>query len=166
MKSTATLKYLRMAPRKVRLVANVIKGKNVAQASDVLSFGTKRAAEPMLKVLRSAVAASSSEESNLFVANVVVNEGPKLKRFRARARGSAYRIHKKTSHVTIVVDEIEEGKAPIERKPSGAAEQEPPKAASMKKELAREKPTFRAESSRVAPKKQTSIKRFFQRKSI
>jgi len=108
---TAKLNYLRIPSRKVRLVVGLIRGKKVEEAKTILNFTVKKAARPILKLLKSAVANAKqnfqvSDESNLFITRVTVDEGPKLKRWRARARGAAARIQKKTSHVTIVLDEI------------------------------------------------------------
>lgn len=114
MKSTAKLRYLRIAPRKVRLVADLIRGKRVSEAQQILSFTTKRAALPLLKLLNSAVAGAkqkfSADESNLYISKIIVDEGPKLKRFMPRARGQAYEIQKKTSHVLLELTEIVAGK--------------------------------------------------------
>ena len=109
MQVKAQLKYLRIAPRKVRLVADLIRGKSTLQAQTILNFTIKKAAVPLLKLLNSAIANAKNnfklEEANLFISKIEVNEGPKYKRFRARARGQAYEIQKKTSHINIVLDE-------------------------------------------------------------
>lgn len=120
-KSKAKLNYLRIAPRKVRLVADIIRGKSVFDARNILGFTIKKAAHPMLKLLNSAVAnAGDMPVENLFISKVEVNEGPKLKRSRPRARGRAYEIQKKTSHIIIVLDEkITKSKKPRRKaKPS------------------------------------------------
>jgi large subunit ribosomal protein L22 len=181
MKATAKLRHLRMAPRKVRLAADLIRGKKVQEAQRALGFATKHSALPVLKTLRSAVASAKNNfgavESNLYVSHIAVNEGPKLKRFRPRARGMAYEIQKKTSHITIEVDEVEEKKAPSKKKaaktPQGAVKQE---AASARKKPEEQKtakkspvsrPAFRPEQETQRPKKeQRGIQRFFRRKSI
>jgi len=106
----AKLNYLRIAPRKVRLVADLIRGKSVEEAQNILNFLAKKSAFPLLKLLNSAIANAKNnfqlEKSNLYISKITINEGPKLKRWRARARGVAAEIQKKTSHVTIVLDEI------------------------------------------------------------
>ncbi|OGZ24611.1 MAG: 50S ribosomal protein L22 [Candidatus Nealsonbacteria bacterium RIFCSPLOWO2_01_FULL_43_32] len=108
MPSTASLPYLRIAPRKVRLVADLIRGKSVIQARDILNFTTKKAARPLLKLLNSAIANAKDnlklDEAQLFITKIEVDEGPKLKRSRPRARGQAYEIQKKTSHLNLVLD--------------------------------------------------------------
>ena len=112
MEVTAKLRYLRIAPRKVRLVADLVRGKSVEEATHILNFTRKRAAKPLLKLLNSAVANASHnfqlKKENLYISKILVNEGPKLKRWRPRARGVTYEIQKKTSHITLVLTEIED----------------------------------------------------------
>ena len=107
---TAKLKYLRIAPRKVRLVADLIRNKMVFQAKTILNFQTKKAAKPLLKLLNSAIVNAKNnfqlEEAQLYISKITIDEGPKLKRWRARARGQAAEIQKKTSHINLVLDEI------------------------------------------------------------
>ena len=107
----ARLKYLRIAPRKVRMVADLIRGKNVQEAEQILNIVVKRASKPLLKLLKSARANAKNnfhlDETNLYVSKITVDEGPKLKRWRARSRGQAYEIQKKTSHITLVLSEQE-----------------------------------------------------------
>ncbi len=104
---SATAKYVRMAPRKVRMIVDQVRGKSVEKALETLQFSTRAAAEPVAKVLRSAVA--NAENNNgmradaLVVKYAYVDEGPTLKRIRPRAKGSASRINKRTSHITVVV---------------------------------------------------------------
>ncbi|MDI9589590.1 MAG: 50S ribosomal protein L22 [Acidobacteriota bacterium] len=103
----ATAKYVRMAPRKVRMVVDQIRNKSVEQALETLQFSTRSAAEPVAKVVRSAVANAENNNSlrseNLVIAAAYVDEGPTLKRIRPRAKGSASRINKRTSHITVIV---------------------------------------------------------------
>lgn len=105
----AHLRYLRIAPRKVRLVAALIRKKPVEEAERILMFTKKRAALPLLKLLRSAVANAihnfKLKKENLYIDKLLVNEGPRLKRIFPRARGRADIIQKKTSHVSIVLKE-------------------------------------------------------------
>ncbi len=108
----ARLHHLRMAPRKVRLIADQIRGMDVDTAILKLEFSPRLAARPMLKLLKSAVANAKNEderrdEDNLYVHNVWVDEGRTLQRFRPRAMGRASRIRKKMSHITIVLKEKE-----------------------------------------------------------
>lgn len=107
---TAQLNYLRIAPRKVRLVANLIKGMQVAEAEAQLLVNPKRAAESVLKLLRSAVSNAKNGDMSvekLVVKEIRVNEGPVLKRFMPRAQGRATSIHKKSSHITLILEESE-----------------------------------------------------------
>jgi large subunit ribosomal protein L22 len=104
----AILKNYRQSPRKVRLVADVIRGKKVSQALAMLKFVDKRAALPFAKVVESAVAnavqAGKSPEK-LFIKSVAVDKGTVLKRFTPRARGSASRINKRSSHISVILGE-------------------------------------------------------------
>lgn len=109
MESRATTKYLRISPQKARLVVDMIRGQRVEQALGILEFTTKRAARIVAKTLKSAVANAESSQSvdvdALYVKRAYVDEGPVLKRFLPRAHGRATPILKRTSHVTVVVDE-------------------------------------------------------------
>ncbi|AKU80264.1 50S ribosomal protein L22 [Spiroplasma turonicum] len=109
MEAIAKLKMIRISPRKVRLVADSIRNKKIANAIAVLQNQDKRSSEPVLKLLNSAVANAVNnngmEADRLFVKTIFVNEGPTLKRFRPRAHGRAYEILKRTSHITIVVSD-------------------------------------------------------------
>ncbi|MBI2446781.1 MAG: 50S ribosomal protein L22 [Parcubacteria group bacterium] len=103
------LNNLRIAPRKVRLVASLIKKSPALLAQAQLKFQSKKAALPILKLLKSAVASAVNNfnlsSENLYIANIFVDEGQKLKRFRPRAFGRAGAIHKKTSHITLILEE-------------------------------------------------------------
>ena len=107
MKVGATAKRLRMAPRKVRLVAAQVRGKPVEQAINLLNFSNHKAAPLLRKVIESAMANAEHNEGadidDLTVASVAVNEGVTLKRVRPRARGRADRIFKRTCHITVTV---------------------------------------------------------------
>ncbi len=106
----ATARYIRISTRKCKIVVDMIRGKSVKEAAGILTYSPKSASEPVLKLLNSAVAnAENNLELNrddLYVAEVYANQGPTLKRFRARARGSASPIMKRTSHITIVLDQV------------------------------------------------------------
>ncbi len=105
----ATARTVRIAARKVRLVIDLIRGKNVAEAFSILKFTPKSASPVIAKVLKSAVANAENnfdlDREDLYVSKAIANEGPTLKRFRPRAKGSASPINKRTSHITIVVSE-------------------------------------------------------------
>ncbi|MDY6851706.1 MAG: 50S ribosomal protein L22 [Thermodesulfobacteriota bacterium] len=109
MELRAAAKYIRMSPRKVRVVAENIKGRPVEEAINQLTFTPKKAARILLKVLNSALANAEQNADididTLYVKRVCVDQGPTMKRWRARAQGRAYRIYKRSSHVTIVLDE-------------------------------------------------------------
>ncbi len=104
------LRNLRTTPRKSRLVADLIRNKKVAEARAALEFTVKRSAEPVLKLLNSAVATAlhdfQLEESNLIISSIMVDEGPKLKRSFPMSRGRAYPIMKRTSHIALTLKEI------------------------------------------------------------
>ena len=110
----AKLRYLRISPRKVRLVADLIRGKTVEQAQYILSFTIKRTSDPLLKLLKSAIANAKNnfhlDKDNLYISKILVDEGPKNKRFLPRARGRADQIEKKSSHITITLDELKKTK--------------------------------------------------------
>jgi large subunit ribosomal protein L22 len=112
MEVKALLRHTRTAPRKARLVANLIRGKNVTDAINILQFTRKRAADVFQKLLKSAIA--NAEENHkvldvedLIVKNVRVDEGATWKRHMPRARGTSTKIEKKTSHITLVLEEKE-----------------------------------------------------------
>ncbi|MCK4389627.1 MAG: 50S ribosomal protein L22 [Desulfobacterales bacterium] len=109
MEVKAVGKYVRISPVKVRKAARVVKGKRVEDALNVLGFIPQRSAKILGKIIRSAVANADQtpdmEVDNLSIANIVVNQGPSLKRFRPRAMGRATRILKRTSHITVVLAE-------------------------------------------------------------
>ena len=106
----AKLKNLRVSARKARLVADLNRGKKVEEARAVLKYTFKKSAEPMLKLLDSAVKNAENIDNvkaeDLFISKVIVNEGTTLKRIRPRARGVAYRINKRTCHIEIELDKL------------------------------------------------------------
>jgi len=105
----AIAKYIRISSRKVRIVIDLIRGKKVNDALAILRFTPKAAAPVVEKLLRSAIANAENNldlnRDNLYVAEVYANQGPSLKRFMPRAKGSASPILKRSSHITIVLDE-------------------------------------------------------------
>jgi large subunit ribosomal protein L22 len=112
MKVRAQAKYVRQSPYKVRLVLDLVRGLPVQEAEDVLRLASRGATEPISKVLKSAVANAEHNHAldadDLVVAEAYADEGPTLKRYRPRARGRATRIRKRTSHITIVVSDMNE----------------------------------------------------------
>lgn len=111
---TAKLRFLRMSPRKVRLIVDMIRGKKVTRALDILSVMPKRAARPVLKLLNSAVANAKHNHSlnveDLKVAQVYVDGGPVLKRWMPKAQGRATPIRERTSHITLILGTMGESK--------------------------------------------------------
>ena len=107
----AVLRYARISPRKVNIVNDLIRNKNVAEARGILMNTPKAASELLIKLLNSAVANAENnfgmDVEKLYIAEIYANEGPTLKRIRPRAQGRAFRIRKRTSHITIVVKEKE-----------------------------------------------------------
>lgn len=105
----AILKYARISPRKVKIVMDLIKNKNIDEAYGILRYTPKAASDILFKLLKSAEANATNnnglDRENLYVAEGFANPGPTLKRIQARAQGRANRIRKRTSHITIVVKE-------------------------------------------------------------
>lgn len=160
---TAKLRYLRIAPRKVRLTADLIRGKKVQEALNQLQFITKRAALPLTKLLKSAMANARNnfglEEGNLYISKITVDEGPKLKRWMPRARGRVTEIQKKTSHITLILDEITKKPKKVKK----AKKAEKVEKIKIPKE---EKPKLRPEMVLPKPKIEKGIKRIFRRKAF
>jgi len=106
----ATALDIRMSPRKGKVVVDMIRGKSAKEAAAILTYVPKAACEPVLKVLNSAIANAENNldmnRDDLYVAEVYANQGPTLKRYRARARGSASPIRKRTSHITVILDQV------------------------------------------------------------
>ena len=109
MESKAVAKFVRITPRKVRVVLDLIRGKNVAEAFAILKFTPKAGAVVVEKVLRNAVANAENnydmDVDKLVIKTAFADDGPTMKRIHPRSRGQAFKILKRTSHVTIVVDE-------------------------------------------------------------
>ncbi|WP_042367809.1 MULTISPECIES: 50S ribosomal protein L22 [Streptacidiphilus] len=108
MEARAQARYIRVTPMKARRVVDLVRGMNATEAQAVLRFAPQAASVPVLKVLNSAVANAAhnynhNDVDSLYIAEAYVDEGPTLKRFRPRAQGRAYRIRKRTSHITVVV---------------------------------------------------------------
>ncbi len=177
----AKLRHLRISPRKVRLVANLIKGLTIEEAERQLKFLTKRAALPILKLLNSAVANAENNnkltKENLYISNIVVDVGPSLKRWRPRAMGRAFPILKRTSHITLTLDQKakkdKEVKEPIIKKQALRQAQDNKKESVVKEETiekAEKKKTI-SKKRLIKPKKpyratSQSKKRFFSRQTF
>ena len=109
MEVKAKLKFVRMAPRKAHLVADLIRGKGSEEALNILTFTKKAAARIVIKLLKSAIANATQKKSvdvdRLYVKKITVDQGPTMKRYQPRALGRATTIRKRTSHINIVLDE-------------------------------------------------------------
>lgn len=105
----ATLRNARISARKVKIVADLIRGKNASEALAIVKYTPKAASETVEKLLKSAMANAENNHNmnveNLYIAEIYANQGPTMKRIRAAAKGSAVRIRKRTSHITIVLRE-------------------------------------------------------------
>ncbi|PZN09402.1 MULTISPECIES: 50S ribosomal protein L22 [Thermaerobacter] len=113
MEARAVARFVRVSPRKARQVIDLVRGKPVGEALTLLRYTPKKAARIVEKVVRSAVANATNnhdmDEDRLYITKAYVDEGPRLKRWRPRARGRAFPIRKPTSHVTVIVAERKEG---------------------------------------------------------
>lgn len=161
---TAKLKHLRIAPRKVRLVADLVRGKSIEEAQAILNFVIKRGAKDLLNLLKSAVNNGKNnfqlDPVNLYIKKLLVDESIKYKRWMPRARGQATLIQKKTSQVTLVLDEIKKG-LKIEGKPAETKSVEDKTVAKL------EKPKFaKLDKEKFIPKAGKSLKRIFRRKAF
>ena len=107
--ASATLKYSRISARKVKIVADLIRGKDAKEALAIVKFTPKASSEVLEKLLKSAIANAENNHgmssNNLYVAEIYANQGPTMKRIRPAAKGSAVRIRKRTSHITIKLRE-------------------------------------------------------------
>ncbi len=161
---TAKLNYLKIAPRKVRLIANTLKGLSTQEAEAQLLFRVQRSSGPLLKLLRSAIANAKNNKldiNKLFVSSILVNQGPMLKRFLPRAQGRATPIHKKMSHVVLVLSERENKntdrfviKPPVKKEKAAREHAHAPKGEEVKKESA------------TGTKKPGILKRMFRRTAV
>ena len=137
----AQAKYVRMSPRKARLVAEHIRGRSVPEARAVLAFTAREAAGELEKVLQSAVSNAESNhgiaEDRLYISEAYVDGGPVMKRWRARARGRVARIKKRTCHITVKLAERPQPVAAAPAEPK--AEEKPKKAAPKRKAPATKK---------------------------
>jgi large subunit ribosomal protein L22 len=142
----AQAKYVRMSPRKARLVAQHIRGRSVPEARAVLAFTAREAADELEKVLQSAVSNAESNhgipEDRLYIAHAYVDGGPVMKRWRARARGRVARIRKRTCHITVRLAErpVEAPPAPLQTEPAAAEAPKPKRKPAAKKAPAAKKP--------------------------
>ena len=110
LEATATLRFARISARKVKIVADLIRGKNVDEALAIVKFTPKASSEIIEKLLKSAIANAENNHGmnrgSLIISEIYANQGPTMKRIRPAAKGSAPRIRKRTSHITIVLREV------------------------------------------------------------
>ena len=168
---TVKLNYLRIAPRKVREVADLIRGRKVGEAQTMLEFLVKKSARPLSKLLKSAIAAAKNdfqlEQSNLYISQILVSEGPKLKRWLPASRGRVSPIMKRTSHITLVLEEIEKKQKKVAKAKKSVKIEK-----AAKPEKAAEKPKFKPsragspEKEIKRPAKKIGLKKMFQRKAF
>lgn len=115
METKATAKFIRLSPRKVRTVVDLIRGKGYAEAMAILKYTPKRASEVITKVVKSAAANAEHNQQaakeDLFISRIFVDQGPTIKRVKPRAQGRADLIRKRTSHITVVVSDQKEGRS-------------------------------------------------------
>jgi large subunit ribosomal protein L22 len=169
----ASLNYLNISPRKVRLVTEAIKGLEAKKAIAQLSYIHNRASKPVLKLLLSAIANAHnnfniSDTSSLYIKNIFVTQGPMLKRWRPRAFGRAFTVRKRRSHVIIEID-AEESKSVIknQKKTDGPAhEQEKTNIENIKSNKEKQPFFNKKEDSSQKIQDRNIKKRFFQRKAI
>ncbi|TSA57975.1 50S ribosomal protein L22 [bacterium] len=169
MEVKASLKYLRISPRKVRLVADLMRGLPVKVAEANLLHIPKRSCNPLLKLLKSAIANAEHnfglDKNNLFIRAIRVDEGPALKRSRPRARGAAFPIKKRTSHIFLTLKEIKETKAKKEKVKEEEKEiKQVKKTTKIKGPANIKKPELRKEEKRA--KISVPKQRIFRRKAI
>lgn len=150
MQVKATAKFVRLSPRKARLVVDAVRGMSVIDAEKELAVMAKKGAEPVMKLLKSAVANAEHnnklKKENLYIAEIAANEGMTIKRYRPRAFGRATMVRKRTSHLSIVLDEKTAGKETQK--------------AEVKKEAAKKSPAKKKPAAKKAtPKKKATAKK-------
>lgn len=169
----AKLKYLRVAPRKVRLVVDMIRQLHVSEAEAELSLLRKKASGHVLKLLHSAIANAKQKKMDtqkLFIKEIFVDEGPKLKRYMPRMGGRVGEIQKKMSHITMVLEETEKVHGrdfifPIKEKKISKEKERKAKQRSKKKMEKDIQPEEKREKE-IKPVGERGVKRFFRRKSV
>ena len=123
--ATAVARFVRISPTKARRVIDLVRGKSVTEALDILRWAPQAASEPVAKVIASAAANAQNNDgldpATLVVATVYADEGPTAKRIRPRAQGRAYRIRKRTSHITVIVESRPAKKAAAKKAPAKTA---------------------------------------------
>jgi large subunit ribosomal protein L22 len=164
----AVARHVRVSPTKARRVVNLVRGMSARQALTVLQFAPQAASEPVYKVVASAIANAENNErldgDSLLISEIFVDEGPTLKRFRPRAQGRAYRIRKRTCHITVVVESVQAGQPKALRvgapaRPAVApAKAAPAKAAPATEASTDEETETPAPAAKAAPAKKAAKK--------
>jgi large subunit ribosomal protein L22 len=174
----ASVRHVRITPQKARRVVDLIRGMKAEEALTVLKFAPQSAGETVYKVLASAVANAThnlgvKDSSNLYVSQAFVDEGSTLKRFRPRAQGRAYRINKRTSHITICVAEkggLTAAPTKPAKKAAAEASEAPAKKATAKKapakKAAAKKAPAKKAASEKAPAKKAAAKKTTAKKAV
>ncbi len=167
----ANLRYIRISPRKVRLVTDLLRGRSLKEAEKILGFTVKRPAKPLLKLLNSATANAEHnfglKKEDLYISEIKVDGGPVLKRYMPRARGSVSSILKRTSHISLTLDDIQGRK--IEKKGKRAKIEKVYKEEKPKQEVKKESADFKdqQQEKKKTPKVgEAKTKKVFRRKSI
>ena len=169
MEVKATAKFIRMSPRKVRLVIDVVRGLKLAEAQSQLKFMNKAAAVPVLKLINSAAANAEHnfnlKAEDLVVKTIMADGGPTIKRWKPRAHGRAFPIRKRTSHIQVVLSDGKEEKVkkeekPVEKKATKKVEKKETKKPAAKKPTAKKapakKPATKKPAAKKAPAKKTT----------
>jgi large subunit ribosomal protein L22 len=165
--AAAVARFVRVSPTKARRVIDLVRGKSVAEALDILRWAPQAASEPVAKVIASAAANAQNnnglDPATLVVATVYADGGPTAKRIRPRAQGRAFRIRKRTSHITVVVESrpIKDGRGSQSASATRARRAQASKAASTapaKKASAAKAPAQKAPAKKASPKKTSEAK--------
>ena len=179
MEARAQARYVRVTPMKARHVIDLIRGMQAGDAQDVLRFAPQAASEPVGKVLASAIANATNNHGmqarDLVIAQAFVDEGPTLKRIRPRAQGRAYRVGKRTSHITVVVSDgvvIEQDLRPVKAKaatpPAPKTAEDPADKSTAKKSTAKktsEKSTAKKSTAKKSTAKKSTAKKSTAKKT-
>jgi large subunit ribosomal protein L22 len=173
MEARAQARYVRVTPMKARRVVNMIRGMSALEAQAVLRYAEQGASEPVGKLLKSAMSNASNnlniDPSNMYIAEAFVDEGPTMKRIRPRAQGRAYRIDKRTSHITLILEEqgtpARQKLGRRSQKPSVKEEVKAKPAAAPKAEVATEEKVAAAPAKK-APAKKAAAKKAPAKKAV
>lgn len=173
MEVKAQLNNLRIAPRKVRLVADAIRNKTANEAEAILNFTVKKSSPAMLKLLNSAVSNAKNnfqlDKNNLYISKITVDEGVKLKRWMPRARGRASEIMKRSSHICLILKEIKETNKKVAKKSKAKTEVKEVSSAEAGELKEEKKKAFKNDKAFLKQAKPTvagAAKKIYRRKSV